>query len=191
MKKVKISLIAMAILLSCGILNAQISLQAGFSSTKSTQSNTEALNGFNVGTNYDYFLTDQFGIESGLLFNYFTKKTTFLSANANLTRLALDIPIRALFSYEIKNGLKIYAFAGPNFNLGLLEKYKEQSVEFDMYKNLNDYSRFDVQLGGGVGIKYGKLGLKAGYDFGMLNRYKNANPAWKFNDLKIGLTYDL
>ena len=60
------------------------------------------------------------------------------------------------------------------------------STYFDPYKDSN-YSRFDVMLGGGIGVEVmNKIRLTVGYDMGMLDRNSNDNVTLKRNRLTAG-----
>lgn len=75
-------------------------------------------------------------------------------------------------------------FAGTAFD-GTLKydnytgKIKSDNISEELQNTLNGYmpessmSRFDIMLGGGIGVGLFKfLNVKAGYDYGLLNRYK-------------------
>lgn len=58
-------------------------------------------------------------------------------------------------------------------------KIKSDNISEELQNTLNGYmpessmSRFDIMLGGGIGVGLFKfLNVKAGYDYGLLNRYK-------------------
>ena len=61
-------------------------------------------------------------------------------------------------------------------------KFKSNSFKDEDLEKLNEkvpgsgvYKRFDIGLGGGVGVElFNFLEFKAGYDWGMMNRYKGA-----------------
>ena len=91
--------------------------------------------------------------------------------------------------------IKLYVFDGPNFDFGIAQSVSgginiggtEIGGEIkNVYEN-KDLSRFDLQLGTGAGLKYNNFALKAGYDWGMLNRIKGDGMVWRNNDLKVSL----
>lgn len=113
----------------------------------------------------------------------------------------LDIPVNVKYSYKL-NYITVSAFAGPMFTMGLTstslfcyDKHmlkannykgvqevtgaKQESVE---YEGVADYSRYDVKFGLGLGFTFiDRFSLKAGYNFGILNRYNGSQVA----DLKV------
>lgn len=61
-------------------------------------------------------------------------------------------------------------------------KIKSKNLSEDIQNKINDYmpqsrmTRFDVLLGGGLGVNLFKfLTVRGGYDYGMINRYKGEN----------------
>ncbi len=195
----KISLVAIAAILSISFASAQVGLQAGYSSSKDAESNS-SLSGFHVGPTFNLGIQGPISLQYGLLYNYLTTKNDYWGlANATTTAHRLDLPVRVAASFGIGNGLSAFVFGGPNFNFGLSQTTKVESgigsVEAsNIYsREMSDgkklYSPFDVQLGVGGGLQYNNFGVKVGYDWGMLDR-DNSNGVWKNNDLKVGLFYN-
>ena len=200
MKAIKLSMVALATVLTFGFANAQVGVQAGYSSeTVKSGDESYSLKGFHVGPTYEMSIQGPVSLQYGLLYNYLTAKEDFYGvAGATETKHVIDIPVRVAATFPIASGISAYVFGGPNFNIGLADNVKATALgvskTINLYKKSEDldaaYSRFDVQLGLGAGVKYNNIGIKFSYDFGMLNRVKDADPAVKANDLKIGLTYD-
>ena len=95
--------------------------------------------------------------------------------------------------------LRLYVFAGPTFEIGLKSadklsiaeigeisynyytgKFSSSSDEITdivassgLFPDQKVYDRFDVMLGGGIGLQVIKfLDIKVGYDYGLVNRYR-------------------
>ncbi len=111
---------------------------------------------------------------------------------------AFDTPLRIVYSYMLAEDFYIQLFFGPNFNWGLSRtettehfnrnnKWKTDTG-INIYKK-DDYSRFDLQLGGGTGLQWKGIGLSFRYDWGLLNRTSLPNMTYKANDLKITISY--
>ena len=199
MKAIKLSMVALATVLSFGIASAQTGLgvQAGYSMHKSTEKDSKALNGFHVGPTYELGIQGPISMQYGLLYNFATYSETTASVKSSITSHSLDIPVRVAATFPLSSGVSAFVFGGPNFNIGLANNFKDGDLSKDLYKDhellgvtIKGQSRFDLQLGLGAGLKYNNMGLRVSYDFGMLNRIKDADPAYKFNDLKVGLFYN-
>ena len=191
----KISILAVAAILSMGIANAQVGLQAGYNKSFNTSANS-TLDGFHVGPTYNMTIQGPVSLQYGLLYNYLTKSE---GSNITLKTTAhrVDVPVRLAAGFPLGNTVKLYVFGGPNFDFGIA-----QSISGDLniggtdiggeikniYEN-KDYSRFDLQMGAGAGVQFGKLGVRVSYDWGMLDRYKPETSEWKNNDLKASLVF--
>ena len=95
--------------------------------------------------------------------------------------------------------LRLYVFAGPTFEIGLKSADKLSIAEIGeisynyytgklssssdeitdivassgRFPDQKVYGRFDVMVGGGVGIQVIRfLDIKVGYDYGLVNRYR-------------------
>ncbi|MGC3977270.1 MAG: porin family protein [Paludibacteraceae bacterium] len=198
MKAIKLSMVALATLLTFGFANAQdgLGVQAGFSTeTVKPGDDSYSLKGFHVGPTYEMSIQGPISLQYGLLYNYLTHKETILTTDVTETKHVIDIPVRLAATFPVVSGIKAYVFGGPNFNIGLSDQISAKGVDekYNLYKDneyTGKYSRFDVQLGVGGGVKYNSFGIRASYDFGLLNRIKDADPAVTGNSLKIALTYD-
>ena len=110
----------------------------------------------------------------------------------------LNVPLRLRYNFNIvPRVLKIQAFAGPVFSFGLSHTQEsgfdssEGYIKYNYYSgklksdvfdgdemegfgaDLPVYKRFDMALGGGVGIELLNLiEVKLGYDWGLSNRFK-------------------
>ena len=196
MKAIKLSMVALATLFTFGLANAQFGVQAGYNmKTSSIDANTfqgKAFqgNGFHVGPTYELGIRGPFSLQSALLYNFSSKTLVqVLDQKATSTSHSLDIPLRAQVAFPISTGMNVFLLAGPNFNIGLAHKVSGGGESADLYKEaVGDYSRFDVQLGVGAGLKYNNMGLRFSYDFGLMNRVKDVSS--KVSDLKIGLFYN-
>ena len=95
----------------------------------------------------------------------------------------IDIPLRVQYTLPLGKDFKIFAFAGPNLNIGLAQPQKIISElsdamadytgikslgydENDLYKKAM-ISRINFQMGAGGGVQWKNYQLKGGYDFGI------------------------
>lgn len=118
---------------------AQFGIEAGFVNSRYTQKSgdnkvtDDPLNGFNVGLNYDINIVKGLSIQPGISYTFLTDKEQSENiANIQKGKMTvehyLNVPIRIQYSVEVLRGLKIYAFTGPTFSVGLAGK-KNYSVE--------------------------------------------------------------
>ncbi len=204
----KISLIAVAAIMSISFASAQVGIQAGYSLSTNTN-NDISLNGFHVGPTYNMSIQGPISLQYGLLYNYLTKKSegTFLGVDGTSTTTAhrLDIPFRVAASFPLTSELSAFVFGGPNFNFALSQKTEgtadwwglgtsyvegENIYKSEMSDGKKLYSPFDLQLGVGGGLQFNNMGVRVSYDWGMLDRNNSDNVVWKNNDLKVGVFYN-
>ena len=196
---------------------AQTGIHAGYmNSVNSIKMNSEkyklTTNGFYVGVDQDIHLVAGLSIQPGLYYSYLvdkTDKSTKEIGNLKMTSYYedhhLNVPVHLKYGFDVlPDMLKIYVFAGPTFDVGLLARQKynvsgsllgkdiDGKLTYNYYTgkvrtNLDDdaqnsinpadqesrYSRFDLLLGGGVGVEaLGFLDVKVGYDYGVVNKLK-------------------
>lgn len=203
-----ITVIAAGLMLLAGTnAFAQMSFGAGYVNSIETMkigdlvSKTPA-NGFCVGANYRIPLARGLSFTPGLNYEFITAKSTtknaFFSATGRLTEHYINIPLT--FSYGIAFGnAKAFVFAGPTGSLGLASttSAKGNILGFKNSGSVNnydddDYGRFDILLGGGLGVEFlENLRFTVGYDFGLLNRALVNNVTLHRNQLTVGISYVL
>ena len=169
---------------------AQISVGAGYlantqkssyTSGSTTTTTATPLNGAYIGADYTIDMGQGLGLVAGLKGSFltYTHTTTLLgvSGTTNLKEFYLGVPVQCNYSYVLSNDLKLFAYAGPTFNIGLSSKSKfTQTVTDDVtitdnYGDGSDYGKFNILLGAGVGVDVmNTIRIKAGYDIGLLNR---------------------
>ena len=116
---------------------AQISVGAGYlantqkssyTSGSTTTTTPTALKGAYLNADYTFDLGQGLGLVAGLKGSFltYTHTTTILgvSGTTNLKELYLGVPVLCNYSYVLSNDLKLFAYAGPTFNIGLSSKSK-------------------------------------------------------------------
>lgn len=131
-----------------------------------------------------------------------------LTGTSSLQEHYISIPAMFELNLELDNG-RFFMFAGPTANFGLASTAKisasagsgiassildalgigsKANTALDLYKD-ETYNRFDVMLGGGVGFQFGNIILKAGYNYGMIDRNKLANTQLHNQQIYFGISY--
>lgn len=210
MKKIITIIFTSAMMLIGSQAHAQISVGAGYANSMTrtkvgSNITTVPSNGVYAGIDYNITEGNGGGISVGANFSYLiaTKsgKGSFAGINlggkATVEEMYLDIPVNFNYSMPLGNDMKAFIFAGPTFSLGLSSTIKGEgsilgiSVETGKRDNYadEDYNRFDILLGGGIGVDYGQLRFKLGYNAGMLNRYNAENFKQTRNLLQLGVAF--
>ena len=112
---------------------------------------------------------------------------------------ALDIPLRLVYSLTLAEELDVLLYIGPNLNYSLsktsnTERYVSNSLSKvepgeNIYERPSNFKALDLQLGVGLGLKFYGLSLRAGYDWGVLNRTTLDDVKLRSNDIKVSLGY--
>ena len=163
MKKVLILLLSLGLLFVSKEASAQWSAVGGFTSFqyggKDVDKNDKvSYPGFFFGVVYDYAFSSIEGltVEPGLTFSHYGKTITETKLRANY----LNIPVNLKYSVALAPDLKIGAFTGPRFNIGL---------GGNLFKSdFGGNKLFDAQWGLGVALSYlDAVQLRLSYDYGI------------------------
>ena len=155
------------------------------------------LNGIRVGATVDFDLpkVSFLSIHTGLLYSFTFGRDSqkyYFSSLSDSVRINnrqghfLDIPVHLVASYTLfGNKLKAFAFAGPNFNIGLFQQQDVQTTvtDGDGLKTLESLGYyigrrnlypdrlipFNFQLEVGGGFEFWRMQVKGGYSFGINN----------------------
>lgn len=191
MKKIIITLAAMAIAVSSF---AQASIGAGYLNQSKTNESIDPQNGFYVGADYNINLAGALGVAPGIYYNYAAWKNGNSTANVSLKEHYISVPVMFNYSINLASVAKLFVYAGPTARFGLSSK-STGSISFigsatgDNYDDTG-YNRANVLIGGGIGIDFvEKLRLSVGYDYGLINRFKDSST--KYNDklFHVGLAF--
>lgn len=199
MKKFYFILAAAAMFLAVDA-NAQLGVGIGYNHLNNAtrmadEKDNEGLDGFYVEATYDWNFLDKgwgsLGLQPGLRYTFAGESDSEDGGRVSLAEHYLDVPVNVKYSYDL-GSVKLSAFAGPVFSLGLASSIRASVGELvtktsrytgativkgngDSIKtdgNGTDYGRFDIKFGVGVGATFlENLNVKLGYNFGMLNRY--------------------
>lgn len=112
---------------------------------------------------------------------------------ASLAEHNIYVPVMAQLNVPM-GPVKLLAFAGPTFQFAISSMLNVAAnvggASFDADRDLLGenglFTRTDIALGGGVGIQFGSLQIKAAYDFGMMNRSAVERETIRGQQLRIG-----
>lgn len=179
-------------LFSFGVLSAQTyRAELGFISPKQngTGLSDTYFNGIRLGATAEFGLKNNFSLLTGAMYSvvYSNKVQKYGVESDSVTYKTfghyIDIPLRVQYTLPLGKDFKIFAFAGPNLNIGLAQPQKIISElsdamadytgirslgydENDLYKKAM-ISRINFQMGAGGGVQWKNYQLKGGYDFGI------------------------
>ena len=204
MKKIFTTLLAASLMLLGTQAFAQISVNAGYlnSTVKVGNADPSKANGGFAGVSYNVPVAGGLCVAPGLYYSMITSKSTSslgstLSASGIFTEHAINVPLYMNYGIELANDTNVFVFGGPTAQFGLSSKRKYEAsaggasnvTRVDNYDNDN-YNRFNVYLGGGIGFQISAIQITVGYDYGMINLYKGDNaPNAHRSNFKIGVGY--
>ena len=185
MKKIFTTLLAASLMLLGTQAFAQMSVNAGYlNSTQSfANSNSKSINsnGAYAGVSFNVPVAGAFGIAPGIYYSMIT----------------INVPVYFNYGRDLARDTNVFVYAGPTLQYGIASSTKlaggvgEFSADktYNNYDNEN-YNRFNVYLGGGIGFQVSAIQITVGYDYGMMNLYKgdNATKTHRSN-LKLGLGF--
>ena len=196
MKNIKKICALFALIFAVAIVSAQTyRIEAGFISPKQSGSSfsTNYFNGIRVGATAEFELKNNFSLLTGALYSvvYSSKVQYYALESADSVSYktfghSIDVPLRLTYTLPITKDLKVFAFAGPNLNIGLAQPRNTTAIlsqsskdliasqggivpetgTQDLYKSAM-ISRINFQMGAGGGIQWKNYQLKGGYDFGI------------------------
>lgn len=214
MKKIFASLIAASMMLVAFNANAQLSAGLGYINAKNTyvetsdntKTTTETpLNGFYVGGQYDMPIpaVSGLGVNAGVYANFLFGSKHYdgffgLGAGTNKTTdISLNIPINATFGFDLSGDTNVFAYAGPIFQFGLVNKYVYTSDSNSSSSTTTDNfagddpnaNRFNLLIGGGIGAQVSGIRIVLGVDQSLLNYSTAKNTVASRFQLKLGVGY--
>ena len=196
---------------------AQLSVGAGYINStesgkyKDLQGNwqkydtTLDLNGAYVGANYTIDLSDLVnglgitpGIYASALFGKIAEYTIPVigtKTEASVKDVTLNIPINFNYGYDLTGDFKIFAFAGPIFQVGLLNntvtKIDNNTNKTNNFDSENgNRNRFNILMGGGLGFEVSnQFQVILGYNHSLMNYVKGDNEKAARSQITVGVGY--
>lgn len=175
-KMIKSAVLLTAMVFISASAFSQMSVNVGYANTKTNESDADPMNGITAGVGYDFNIQGNISILYGLNYSYFRNKSDEVFGIYTVeSGHYLDIPVQLAYGLPLGENLKVLAFAGPKFVLGLAGGVKTEG-DGEIVPDINYYdgdnsllNRFDIQVGLGAGVQVSQFLIKAGYDIGMLN----------------------
>ena len=168
---------------------------------KDSLSHVVKMNGFKVGVVYDGSIIAGFGTSIGLNYTFGVSNGGWKSINASygkypqgrqlITYQELELFVDWQYKFEIAKETYLMLYTGPTLQCGLTFDMRQDRREEDLYTGditttygarnsaykttVNDENlrRLNVTWGVGAGFQYKRYFLRGGYDFGLINPYKN------------------
>ena len=194
MRKFFSTLMAASLMLLGTQAFAQISVNAGYLNSAQSFNNSDVKsinsNGAYAGVSVNLPLAGGFGIAPGLYYSMITNKDGSsgsilgipVSVSSTFMEHAINVPLYLNYNLNLASDSNFFIFAGPTAQYGLSSTTKlaggvgdsSADKKYDNYDNEN-YNRFNVYLGGGVGFQVSAIQITVGYDYGLMNLYKGEN----------------
>ena len=214
MRKIFATLLAASLMFAATDAFAQLSAGAGYlnatETTTYTNNNTTTsekaqYNGFYVGAQYDMPIpaVSGLGIAAGAYANFYFGKNHsdgLFGLGAGTTTssdITLNIPVNATFGFDIAGDTNVFAYAGPTFQFGLVNKStfvldsnSSNSTTTDNFAgNSPNRNRFNLLIGGGFGAQVSGIRITIGVDQSLLNYLTADNYTGSRFQLKLGVGY--
>ena len=179
------------------------SFGAGYvQSTAKIDNSSSVANGFYAGFGYRAEILPFLSLNPGIYYEFLTSSESgglgkILSYSGKTTEHYVNVPLHLSLDLKFAPSFKMFIYGGPTANIGIASNTKydgsvlgfEGSDKVNNYKD-NDYSRFDILAGGGIGVElFSRVRVNVGYDFGLLDRIKDDDITLKRNRLTAGLAY--
>lgn len=184
---------------------AQLSVGAGYinyASKTQIGSNTNypaSNNGFYLGGDYNIPLVGGLGVAPGVYFSYSGSSDTSsmlgITGTGNTNETYLTVPVNVNYGVDLGT-IRVFVFGGPSLQYGLSSNFVQTvssslgsgSNTTDNYDN-SDYNRFNLLVGGGLGVDVDSFRISFGYDWGLTDRSAADKITMKNKVLHIGISY--
>lgn len=184
---------------------AQPTLRVNDPSAKDSLSHHLQFRGFKVGVIYDGSFAAGFGAAMGLNYTFGVYNSGWKSRNPAygdypkdrqlITYNQLEVFVDWQYKFEVAKETYLILYTGPTIQCGLTLDWRKDTKDditgevvtvrgdaIDAYKvdpessvGQNAIKRLNVTWGVGAGFQYQRYFLRGGYDFGLINPYKNSD----------------
>lgn len=214
MKRVITTILAASLMLVATNAFAQLSAGAGYINASETTTytnndtkttSTAALNGFYAGAQYDMPIpaVSGLGIETGVFANFLFGKNHsdglfgLGAGTTTATDITINVPINATVGFSLAGDTNVFAYAGPAFQFGLVNKSTfvldsntSSSTSTDNYAgDTPNRNRFNLLVGAGIGAQVAGFRITIGVDQSLLNYQTADKYTGSRFQLKLGVGY--
>ncbi|MBR5034092.1 MAG: PorT family protein [Bacteroidales bacterium] len=150
-------------------------------------------NGFYAGFGYTAEITTGLSLNPGIYYEFLTGAGNFTGFDVlqgayqgKTTEHYVNVPLHLSYGINFAPSFKLFVYGGPTATIGIASNSKGATLDDSKSNYANeDYSRFDIMAGGGIGVELmNRVRLNFGYDFGLLDRDNGTNIAGKEIALK-------
>ncbi|MCQ2342398.1 MAG: SH3 domain-containing protein [Paludibacteraceae bacterium] len=155
--------------------------------------------GFQLGVITNWMLSDHFGLFFDLGFQESIAKSKIMGVDFRSSIFSVYMNAHVSMSIPISSNLVWLVHAGPGFTArGVYDlkyrengKWKTSSAVQDMEKRYAESNKIgDFVLGVGTGLKFDKMSLLFGFNWGLVNQVKDGNGKNFNRNLNVTLTYN-
>lgn len=142
--------------------------------------------GYGVGWVAEYNFTPSFYVQSGLGLENIAHKEDAIDGTINA--FYLQLPIHAGYRFSLGETSSLFLQAGPTLGIGLfgsdIEFYGAGKINyFDVAK------RFDLGVGGRIGVEFSKFQISVGGNYGVLKAIKNVDASYHNYSVNLSVGY--
>ena len=207
MKKFFSTILAASLMLLGTQAFAQMSVNAGYlNSTESVKGNSNSVNshGAFAGVSFNIPIAGGLGIAPGVYYSMITNKDSAagnifgltISGASTFMEHAINAPVYVNYGLDLSRDARFFVYGGPTVQYGLASTTKGEigiggssaDKTYNNYDNEN-YNRFNVYVGGGVGFQAGAFQVTAGYDYGVTDLNKSDNVEAHRSNIKVGVGF--
>lgn len=160
--------------------------------------------GVEFGGIYNVPVVANFYIEPGLklYYNTYSLKDEYIDAIQNdiilssmsIKKFGMRIPVMAYYHFDFTDDIKVYAFTGPELEIGFSAKEYLKGKNIDMsgslYGDDGGMNRVDVLWGVGAYVSYQNFYLGVSGSIGMLNMLSESDAKFHENRVTFSLGYN-
>lgn len=157
----------------------------------------DAKAGIHLGGTYEYQMTDEFVLQTGLLFSMKGAKWDSEFGSGKISLSYFDIPINVAYKFKVED-VYVFGISGPVIGLGLSGKYKstwenfsgEEETETDDVEwgsgDSDDFRRLDLGWKFGAGVQFmEQFQASLSYTTGIANIYSDSDYTVRNNVFQI------
>lgn len=142
--------------------------------------------GYGLGWIAEYNFSPNFYVQSGLGLENISHKEE--GVDGTLNAFYLQLPIHAGYRFSLGETSALFVQAGPTLGYGLLGS----DLEFSNGSKINYFDvaeRFDLGLGGRVGVEFSKFQVSIGGNYGMLKTIDNISESYHNYSVNLAVAY--